>query len=205
MKRGQKLLKETTCSQEDLIRLFQPLIVNERYAQHWFIAENLISWLSPDASVDDQNKLLELTINHIELMVGVSEAEVADYSFLEECNQKDKVLCFVQLIVHAIDHPTWLRSEKAAEMLLWLLRNYPKYIHLFGQLAFSNNASSHAEVICGVLDQLSYSESKLWDFLSPSLDFSTIIKDCKHIGRLSILKRILNQAAKMEMKMLINF
>ncbi|MEQ1297386.1 AVAST type 1 anti-phage system protease Avs1b [Acinetobacter soli] len=196
MKRGQKLLKETTCSQEDLIRLFQPLIVNERYAQHWFIAENLISWLSPDASVDDQNKLLELTINHIELMVGVSEAEVADYSFLEECNQKDKVLCFVQLIVHAIDHPTWLRSEKAAEMLLWLLRNYPKYIHLFGQLAFSNNASSHAEVICGVLDQLSYSESKLWDFLSPSLDFSTIIKDCKHIGRLSILKRILNQAAK---------
>lgn len=196
MKRGQKLLKETTCSQEDLIRLFQPLIVNERYAQHWFIAENLISWLSPDASVDDQNKLLELTINHIELMVGVSEAEVADYSFLEESNQKDKALCFVQLIVHAIDHPTWLRSEKAAEMLLWLLRNYPKYIHLFGKLAFSNNASSHAEVICGVLDQLSYSESKLWDFLSPSLDFSTIIKDCKHIGRLSVLKRILNQAAK---------
>lgn len=193
MKRGQKLLKETTCSQEDLIKLFQPLIVNERYAQHWFIAENLISWLSPDASVDDQNKLLELTINHIELMVGVSEA---DYSFLEESNQKDKVLCFVQLIVHAIDHPTWLRSEKAAEMLLWLLRKKPEYIQFFGNLAFSNNPNNHAEVICGVLDHLSYSEPKLWDFLSPSLDFATIIKDCKHIGRLSILKRILNQTAK---------
>lgn len=196
MKRGQKLLKETTCSQEDLIKLFQPLIVNERYAQHWFIAENLISWLSPDASVDDQNKLLELTINHIELMVGVSEAEVADYSFLEESNQKNKVLCFVQLIVHAIDHPTWLRSEKAAEMLLWLLRKKPEYIQFFGNLAFSNNPNNHAEVICGVLDHLSYSEPKLWDFLSPSLDFATIIKDCKHIGRLSILKRILNQTAK---------
>lgn len=196
MKRGQKLLKETTSSQEDLIKLFQPLIVNERYAQHWFIAENLISWLSSDTSFDDQNKILELSINHIELMVGASEAEVADYRFLEESHQKDNVLCFVQLIVHAIDHPTWLRSEKAAEMLLWLLRCYPKYIHLFGILAFSNNASNHAEVICGVLDQLSYSESKLWDFLSPSLNFATITKECKHIGRLSVLKRILNQAVK---------
>uniref|UniRef100_UPI003009A1A7 hypothetical protein n=1 Tax=Acinetobacter sp. 85 TaxID=3098763 RepID=UPI003009A1A7 len=196
MKRGQKLLKETTCSQEDLIKLFQPLIVNERYAQHWFIAENLISWLSPDASVDDQNKLLELSINHLQLMVGASEAEVADFGFLEESNQNDKILSFVKLIVHVIDHPTWLRSEKAAEMLLWLLRNKPEYIPLFGHLAFSNNPNNHAEVICGVLDHLSYSESKLWDFLSPSLDFATIIKDCKHIGRLSILKRILNQTAK---------
>lgn len=195
-KKGIKLLKETTNSQSDLIKLVQPLIINERYAQHWSIAENLISWLSCNASVDDQNKLLELSINHIQLMVGASEAEVADYGFLEESNQNDKILSFVKLIVHVIDHPTWLRSEKAAEMLLWLLRNKPEYIPLFGHLAFSNNPNNHAEVICGVLDHLSYSEFKLWDFLSPSLDFATIIKDCKHIGRLSILKRILNQTAK---------
>lgn len=195
-KEGIKLLKETTNSQSDLIKLVQPLIINEQYAQHWSIAENLISWLSCNASVDDQNKLLELSINHIQLMVGVSEAEVADYGFLEESNQNDKILSFVKLIVHVIDHPTWLRSEKAAEMLLWLLRNKPEYIPLFGHLAFSNSPNNHAEVICGVLDHLLYSESKLWDFLSPSLDFATIIKDCKHIGRLSILKKILNQTAK---------
>lgn len=196
MKRGVKLLKQTTSSHVDLIKLIQPLIINERYAQHWSIAENLISWLSSDTSVADQKKIIELSINHIDLMVGASEVEVAEYRFLEESNQKDNVLCFVQLIGHALDHPTWLRSEKAAEMLLWLLRSYPEYIHLFGNLAFSNTASNHADVICGVLDQLSYSESKLWDYLSPSLDFSTITIECRHIGRLSVLKRILNQAAK---------
>lgn len=196
MKQGQNLLKETTNVNSDLIKLFKPLIVNERYSDHWCIAENLISWLASNSSVIDQNKLLELSIEHIQLMVGIVDNEVADYEFLEDSHESNILFCFVKLILHVIDHPTWLRSEKAADMLLWLLRNYPEYIHLFGNKAFSNDFGNHPEVICGILDQLSYSEAKLWEILSPSLDFETIKKECKHIGRLSILKRILNQAAK---------
>lgn len=196
MKQGQNLLKETTSSTSDLIKLFRPLIVNERYSDHWRIAESLISWLALNSSLDEQNRLLELSIEHIQLMVGMAENEVNDHEFLEESHESNILFCFVKLIFHVIDHPTWQRSEKAADMLLWLLRNYPQYIHLFGNQAFCNDFGNHPDVIGGILDQLSYSEAKLWELLSPSLDFKIIKQECNHIGRLSVLKRILYQAAK---------
>lgn len=196
VKEGQNILKQITSSNSELIKLFSQLILSERYSNPWFIAENLISWLASDSSLEDQNRLIELSIEHIQLMVGMVETEINDYEFLEESNKSNIYDDFTKLILHVIDHPTWLRSEKAADMLLWLLRSYPKYIHLFGNQAFSNNFGNHPDVICGVLDQLSYSEVKLWGILSTSLDFETIKHKCKHIGRLSVLKKILNQAIK---------
>ncbi|QRQ11510.1 AVAST type 1 anti-phage system protease Avs1b [Acinetobacter pittii] len=196
MKRGQNLLKEISHVNSDLIKLFKPLIVNERYSYYWVIAENLISWLASSSSITEQNELLRLSIEHIQLMVGLADNEIADYKFLEDSHISSILSCFVKLILHVVDHPTWLRSEKAADMLMWLLRNYPKYIHLFGNQAFSNDSGNHPDVICGILDQLSYSESKLWEKLSTSLDFQAIKQECKHTGRLSVLKRILKQAAQ---------
>ncbi|SDB92589.1 hypothetical protein SAMN05421733_10596 [Acinetobacter boissieri] len=196
VKEGQNILKQITSSNSELIKLFSQLILSERYSNPWFIAENLISWLASESSWEDQNRLIELSIEHIQLMVGMVETEINDYEFLEESNKSNIYDDFTKLILHVIDHPTWLRSEKAADMLLWLLRSYPKYIPLFGNQAFSNNFGNHPDIICGVLDQLSYSEAKLWGILSTSLDFETIKHKCKHIGRLSVLKKILNQAIK---------
>ncbi|BCX75212.1 AVAST type 1 anti-phage system protease Avs1b [Acinetobacter sp. Tol 5] len=196
VKEGKNILKQITSSNSELIKLFSQLILSERYSNPWFIAENLISWLASESSWEDQNRLIELSVEHIQLMVGMVETEINDYKFLEESNKINIYADFAKLILHVIDHPTWLRSEKAADMLLWLLRSYPKYIHLFGNQAFSNNFGNHPDIICGVLDQLSYSEVKLWGILSTSLDFETIKHKCKHIGRLSVLKKILNQAIK---------
>lgn len=196
MKEAQTLLKQIPNSNSDLIRLFMPLIINEKYSNHWRISENLIRWLTSDATLEEQHKLLELSIEHIQLMVGRSQTEIDEYGFLEESHEDNISTIFIKLIVHVLDHPTWLRSEKAAEMLLWLLRNYPEYIPLFGHLAFTNDPNNHPDVIGGILDQLSSSKFNLWDLLSPSLDFESIKKDCKHIGRLSILKKVLNRAIR---------
>lgn len=196
MKEGQALLKKISNSNSDLIKLFTSLILNEQYSNHWRISENLIKWLTSGAPSEEQHKLLELSIEHIQLMVGMSQTEIDEYNFLEESNEDAISTVFIKLIVHVIDHPTWLRSEKAAEMVLWLLRNYPEYIPLFGYLAFTNDPNIHPDVICGILDHLSYSKSNLWDFLAPSLNFESIKKDCKHIGRLSILKNVLNRAIR---------
>lgn len=196
MKEGQSLLKQIPNTNSDLIKLFAPLILNEKYSNHYRISENLIKWLTSDAPSNEQHRLLELSIEHIQLMVGMPQEEMDEYSFLAESNEDAISTVFRKLIIHIIDHPTWSRSAKAAEMLLWLLRNYPEYIPLFGHLAFTNDPNNHPNVIGGILDHLSFSQSNLWDFLSPSLNFDSIKKDCKHIGRLSILKKVLNRAIK---------
>lgn len=196
MKEGQALLKQIPNSNSDLIKLFNKLILNEKYSNHWRISENLIRWLTSDATSEEQHGLLELSIEHIQLMVGMSQTEIDKYGFLEESQEDAISTVFIKLIVHVIDHPTWLRSEKAAEMLLWLLRNYPKYIPLFGHLAFTNDPNNHPDVIGGILDHLSFSKSSLWGLLSPSLDFESIKKNCNHIGRLSVLKKVLSRATR---------
>lgn len=196
MKEGQSLLKQIPNTNSDLIKLFSPLILNEQYSNHYRISENLIKWLTSDAPLNEQHRLLELSIEHIQLMVGMPQKDIDEYSFLAESNEYAISIVFRKLIVHVIDHPTWLRSEKAAEMLLWLLRNYPEYIPLFGPLAFTNDPNNHPDVIGGILDQLSFSKSNVWNLLSPTLDFESIKKACKHIGRLSILKNLLNKAIR---------
>ncbi|WP_166172155.1 hypothetical protein [Acinetobacter sp. SA01] len=196
MKEGQSLLKQIPNTNSELIKLFSPLILNEKYSNHYRISENLIKWLTSDAPSNQQHRLLELSIEHIQLMVGMPQKEIDEYSFLAESNEYAISIVFRKLIIHVIDHPTWLRSEKAADMLLWLLRNYPEYIPLFGPLAFTNDPNNHPDVICGILDHLSFSKTNVWDLLSPTIDFESIKKDCKHIGRLSILKNILNKAIR---------
>ncbi len=197
--KGQQLLLQTnkSSSPSDVIKLCPSLILGERYAERWRIADSLIEWLAKNDSHDKQVALLKLAIEHIEIMVGSADNYIQNYDFLEESRDSDTSYSLTKLIIHAIDHPTWLRSEKASDMLLWLLRSHSKYIQIFGSKAFSMEDHIHPDVICGVLDQLSRSDSKqLWDQLAPILNFEGIRQDCKHIGRLSVLMRIASRAAQ---------
>ncbi|MBM7072755.1 trypsin-like peptidase domain-containing protein [Shewanella sp. 202IG2-18] len=195
---GHSRLFQTTSSVSDLVKLYSPLILNERYSESWRIAESLIGLLANSSSNDEQAALLRSAIDHTILMVGNAQEEINSYKLLEEERDTDLSSCLVKLILHTIDHPTWIRSEKAADMLLWLLRSDLKFIHLFGAKAFSMDSGNHPDVICGVLEQLSYSEPKLWDLLYSGLDFDAIVQECKHVGRLSVLVRITEQAAERE-------
>lgn len=193
---GQSLLFQTTSSVSDLVQLYSPLILNERYSESWRIAERLIGLLANSSSNDEQAALLRSAIDHTVLMVGNAQEEINSYKLLEEERETDLSSCLVKLILHTVDHPTWIRSEKAADMLLWLLRSDQKFIQLFGAKAFSMDSGNHPDVICGALEQLSYSEPQLWELLASGLDFGTIKQDCKHVGRLSVLIRIVGQAAE---------
>lgn len=191
---GQSLLLNTDSSVSDLVKLYSPLILNERHAESWRIANGLIEWLASHASNDEQAELLRVTNEHTSLMVGDADKETAGYRFLDEGDDNELSHCLVTLLLHVIDHPIWLRREKASEMLNWLSRSCPDFVRLFGPKAFSMDTGIHPDVICGALEQISTSQ-QIWETLAQELDFNSIKQNCKHVGRYSVLIRIARQAA----------
>ncbi|HCZ8411909.1 TPA: serine protease [Proteus mirabilis] len=191
---GQSLLLKTGGSVSDLVKLYSPLIVSERYAENWRIADGLIEWLASHASNDEQVELLRLTNEHTHIMVGQADKEAADYKFLEEQSDNDLSNCLATLLLHIIEHPTWLRREKASEMLVWLSNVYPDFVRLFASKAFSMDCGVHSDVICGALEQIS-TKQNVWEMLAENLDFNYIKQHCKHVGRYSVLIRLARQAS----------
>lgn len=188
---AKSLLLQTNSSVSDLVKLLSPLIVDKRYTESWRIAENLITWLTIQCPHEEQVQLLKLTNEHTNLMVG--NLEEMDRSAVLH-NEGDASYCLVKLILHVIEHPTWLRREKASEVLIWLSKNYPDFIRYFGAKAFSMDSGVHPDLICGALEITSLSP-KSWEVLAQELDFNFIKNECKHIGRYSSLLRITGQAA----------
>ncbi|HDX8333745.1 TPA: trypsin-like peptidase domain-containing protein [Raoultella ornithinolytica] len=191
---GQSLLLRTNGSVCDLVKLYSPLILNERHTENWRIANDLIEWLASYSSNDEQAELLRVTNEHTKLMVGAADKETAGYRFLDERDDNELPHCLATLLLHVIDHPLWLRREKASEMLIWLSRSYPDFVRLFGAKAFSMDTGIHPDVICGALDQMSITK-QIWETLAQELDFNSIQQGCKHVGRYSVLIRIAREAA----------
>ncbi|ASM52751.1 hypothetical protein PNIG_a0433 [Pseudoalteromonas nigrifaciens] len=195
---AQSLLLETTNSVTNLIKLYSPLILNERYADNWRIADCLIKWLTSHSSDNEQLELIRVTCEHTKLMVGNINEETAIFSSHD--NMKESSNCLVTLLLHAIEHPSWQRREKASDMLIWLSQSFSKFVHLFGAKAFTMDSGAHPDLICGALEQLSSSSPKLWETLSKELDFCFIEKNCKHLGRYSVLVKLARDAASKELE-----
>ena len=191
VKQGKSLLLQTDSAVSDLVKLLSPLIVDKRYTEIWRIAESLITWLAIQCPHEEQVQLLKLANEHTSLMVGSLE-ETDSYMLLDK--EDDLSYCLTKLILHAIEHPTWLRREKASEMLIWLSKSYPDFVRLFGTKAFSMDSGIHPDLICGALEQTSTTKNA-WEALAQALDFKFIKHDCKHVGRYSALVRLARQAA----------
>ncbi|BCE03459.1 AVAST type 1 anti-phage system protease Avs1b [Marinicellulosiphila megalodicopiae] len=196
MGEAESILLETTESASDLVKLCSQLILNEHNSNSWQIASHLITWVSKNADQTEQETLVNLAIEHTEIMVK-REGNIGEVGLFSDVEDTDIFYSLIKLLVHAMDHPTWLRREKSADMVLWLLRNNSEYIPIFGPKAFSMNSSNHPDILCGVFDQLSKSNSEsFWDQLLPALDIDLIKQECKHIGRLIVLERIAKRASQ---------
>jgi hypothetical protein len=192
VEQGKSLLLQTDSSVSDLVKLLSPLIVDKCYAESWRIAESLITWFAVQCPHDEQVQLLKLANEHTILMVGSSK-ETDNYMPLD--NEGDLSYCLTKLFIHVIEHPVWLRREKASEMLIWLSKSYPDFNRYFGAKAFSMESGIHPDLICGALEITSTTQNA-WEALAQELDFEFIKHECKHVGRYSSLVRITRQAAK---------
>jgi hypothetical protein len=193
---GMQLLLQMNTSASEIVSMYSSLVLNEKFAPRWLIASYLIETLGSNSTPEEQQELVNLSVEHTSIMIGSEESGIQNFLFLEELENSSASSCLIDIFKHALDHPTWLRREKAAEILLWMLRSHPKYIPIIGPYAFSMNSNIHPDIICGVLDQLSRSAPEaLWGNLSPAIDIDKIKLDCQHAGRISTLINILARAA----------
>lgn len=195
--KAENILLHKAQSADAVVKLYAPLILNERYAEKWRRADHLIERLASIATPSERAALVQQVVEHVEIMVGNTAAKAREYGFLDEATASDSSAALVELLLAAVDHPQWLRRDKAAELLLWLLENFPQYIPIFGANAFTMATSNLPDVLCGVLDQLSASDATLlWVRLIPAIDLAKVQRECKHAGRLAVLMRIADRATQ---------
>jgi len=195
--KAEDILLHEAGSSDTVVKQYAPLILNERYADKWRLADHLIERIAGIATRAERAALVRLVVEHTEIMVGDATAKIREYEFLEETGTADESSCLIQLLLAAIDHPKWLRRDKAAELVLWLLESFPQYIPILGPTAFAMDSGNCPDVLCGVLDHLSISDAtQFWDRLAPALDLNDISSRCRHVGRLAVLLRITDRAAR---------
>jgi hypothetical protein len=194
--RAEAILRDGADSTDSVVKIYGPLILSERHADAWRRAAHVIRKISSIATSDERAGLVQLVVEHIEILVGKSLESTSEYEFLEAAGTQDASSSLMELLLTTIDHPKWLRRDKASELILWLLNAHPRYIPMVGPRAFSMESTNLPDVLCGVLDHLSMTDpSKLWDQLAPALDRGSIQSNCKHVGRLGVLLRISERAA----------
>jgi len=193
--RAEALLQEQSENAVDLIRSYAPLIEAERYDQKWRIAEHLIEKLADFLSEEERRLLLQYVIDHIRLMVGDATNEIAIFSFLSEEQPCDASVELFRFILWLLDHPQMLRRDKAAGMTAWLVEKDPLYFKEAVNEAFSMTAGYSADVLCGILEEMSARQRvDFWGRLITLLDVEKVLLNCKHVGRLSVLHRIAKRA-----------
>ena len=195
--RAETILRHEAGSTDVVIKAYAPLITAERYTEKWRRAAHLIEKTADISTREDRAELVRLVIEHVDTIVGNTAPKSREYQFLEESPIVDTTSSLIELILAAVDHPQWLRRDKASELILWLLDTHPRYIPIVGPRAFTMTSGNLPDVLCGVLDQLSMCDAvSLWDQLASSLEMDNIQSNCRHLGRLTLLLRITERAAQ---------
>ncbi len=193
-----KLLRQ--CAAEnaaDIIRAYAPLLAAERYDSKWKLAEHLIANVTDLLNEYERSQLLQYVIDHVHLMVGDATNEIAMFGFLSEEPRCDASAELFKFVFWLLDHPKWLRRDKAAGMVAWLVETEPGNLKEAVKEAFSMVTGYSADILCGVLDEMSTRQPRpLWDRLFPFLDLEDIFQNCQHVGRLAVLHRIAEKAGK---------
>ncbi len=174
------------------------MLLAERYTANWILAEYLIRRIASLLDVDARRLLLDDVINHVQLMVGDAKDEAGMFPFLAApATQNDPSQELYLLLIWLTDHPKWLRRDRAAAALAWIIREVPGLLEEAAKRAFRMTEGYGADVLCGVLDGLSNQcPVELWEKLSPHIQLDAIFSDCKHVSRMAILHAIAKRAGK---------
>jgi hypothetical protein len=193
--RAEAILREDAASAVEVIRFYAPLLEAERHEQKWRLAEHLIEKVADLLQEDKRSQLLQYVIDHVALMVGGASNEITMFSFLSEAPSNNGSVELFRLILWLLDHPQSLRREKAAGMVAWLVETEQVYFEEGVKEAFSMMTGYSADILCGIFDNMSARQSlHLWERIFALLDMETILRDCRHAGRLIVLLRLAERA-----------
>jgi hypothetical protein len=190
-----RIIGEQVQSADELVRLYGPLILEERHVQRWAIAAHLVSLFGAKLDPTQQAALLEVAIDHIRQIVGEPSHE--SFSYIGDSATGDASRALFELLLWALDHPAWERRDNAASMVLWLARTSETWLVDLVQLAVSMDGRNRADIASASLDILSREEPVgLWQRIWPHIDLPQVVKGCRHASRFATLMRIAERASK---------
>lgn len=190
------IIQNEKLTADEISQLYAPLLLEERYQPRWSLAEHLITKCANRLNQQDSFSLAQCVMEHIGLMLGDAKNEIESFKFLDDVEQSDISTELLGFIIWLVEHPQWLRKEKAANVLAWLLDKDLSYYKYFITEAFSMRIGFGPDVICGILDGMSLIKPlETWEQIESHLDIDLITQKCSHISRLAVLQRIADRAA----------
>ena len=194
---AEDLLLKAEANANVVVRCYGTLIEGEQYTAKWAVANHLIERVGGRFESAERRALLGYVLDHIRLMVGDSSHEIAMFDYLDSSEVADPREVLFSFIIELLDHPTWLRRDNAARVLLWLIESDEKYFAACARAAFQDGEGFVGEIATGAIDVLSNrSAGETWDRLNSALNLETAVANCDHISRTAVLLRIAERAAK---------
>jgi hypothetical protein len=196
--RAKAILVEGETNAANVIRYFAPLIEAERNFQKWIPTQHLIGQVGSLLGNSESQRLLDVVIEHVRLVVGDATQEIQGLNFLaDNAIEPSPSVEFFRFIVWLCNHPKWLRRDRAGAALIWLVEELPELISVAATTAFSMDDGYGPDVLCGVLDGASAREPvALWDRIAGALDVARIAQELRHFSRMVVLQRLLTRADK---------
>lgn len=172
--RAEEILVQEEVNAANVIRYYAPLIEAERYVPKWIPAQHLIGRVGPLLSETEGQRLLDAVIDHCRLVVGDATHEIHNFGFLDDDTpERSPDIEYFRFIVWLCNHPQWLRRDRAAALLLWIVEQVPELFSEAVHTAFSMEEGYGPDVLCGVLDGASAREpATLWDKIAGALSLT---------------------------------
>ncbi|SDP98596.1 AVAST type 1 anti-phage system protease Avs1b [Ectopseudomonas guguanensis] len=188
------LIQDNVRSADELARLYGPLALREQHAQSWSVAYQLMELVGPNLDATQRTQLLSVATDHVRELVGAAPSDAFAYIGAKTSATASDAL--LELLLWALDHPSWERRDSAAAMVLWLLRSDDIWMEKVAPLAFSMESGNRADIAAAALDVLSReSAATLWERVLRFIDINKVTKGCAHASRYVTLIRIANRAS----------
>jgi len=187
------LIQDNVRSADQLARLYGPLALREQHTQSWSVAYQLMELIGPSLDAKQRTELLSVATDHVREMVGTASSDAFAYiGATKSASGSDALL---ELLLWALDHPSWERRDSAAAMVLWLLRCDDAWMERLAPLAFSMESGNRADIAAACLDILSReTPTGLWERIVRHINVGEVAQACAHAGRFATLLRIADRA-----------
>ena len=187
------LIQDNVRSADELARLYGPLALREQHTQSWSVAYQLMELIGPNLDAIQRTQMLSVATDHVREMVGAAPPNA--FAYIGATTSATASDALLELLLWALDHPSWERRDSAAAMVLWLLRSDDAWMERLAPLAFSMESGNRADITAASLDILSRENpAALWERVVRFIDVSEVAQACAHASRYATLLRIANRA-----------
>lgn len=193
------LLEEVCENEIEFIQLIKPICFNN-YNEDWVIANELMDKLGNKLCENESEKIMEIILEHMELMLRVPKNYIEKYKWIEKNNLNNEKYEVEKYIIYLTNFPHGIiYKNKATEILIWLGEKQPNIIiPLLVEESLMIEKRESSEVAASILHNLSKRGflEHIWYFIQLNDIIKTKILEEKHFVIKSYYYEIIKLAKK---------